>query len=295
MTARLGRFVLRSLEFLQSQQLFSGEVLCVRKQRTGIFNCSCPIASTFVHNSLSFIDPGSLACEWRVLDCIPPARRRAFAATVAGLRWRLRAYIACEQDSDGTWRFHGRQSSLGPDLATTACAAAVLGGGRSECEFTSITWRASNRLSDDNLYSSAQALRFLILAGAEAPELEQRICSAAEDTTELSVFTLQAIARTWSERLRSGRITSMLISKLLNVQTSGRLEAALRISALLDLGFGSPMLDDALRNTLDDEHSPAEWPYEPFSERDVGSPGVTMALILANTIRIAARSSRLWR
>jgi len=292
MTSPLGRFVFRSLEFVQSQQLFSGELVCVQRLPHGAATCACPIAATFVRDSLSFIDPSSLACEWRVIDFIPTARRRKFAAIVAGLRWRLRSYIASEQNCDGSWHFYGRQSSLRPDLATTACAATELW--RSEPahiprKYDANFWR---RLGTHDLYAAAQMLRFVGLTGIALPELEPRVCDAIDGSKDLSIFELQAVARAWRGGPESDRVRNLLVSKLLNLRTTDPLQAALKTSALLDLDFADPILQD-VASFLDNELV-SDGLYETFCDRGVASPAVTAALILANTIRIAAQTARPW-
>jgi hypothetical protein len=203
----------------------------------------------------------------------------------------LRSYIASEQNCDGSWHFYGRQSTLNPDLATTACAATELW--RSDRthlprKYDAKFWR---RLGNHDFYADAQMLRFVGLTGIGLPNVEPRVCGAIDDSKELSIFELQALARAWRGRSESDLVRNLLISKLLKVRVTGPLQAALKTSALLDLNFADPIV-----------HAPSpvekklvsDGLYETFCDRGVASPAVTAALILANTIRIAAQSTRPW-
>jgi hypothetical protein len=279
---------------LRRLQLFTGGVVCTRRlPDNSLLHCSCPVAAALVYQLLASADPGSPFFESRVLDFFTGPEKRALASTVAGLRWRLRTYIASEQNSDGTWSFFGRESSSGLDLATSACASTVLRPGASRPP------NFLSRLKDGNqpsLYDLAHVLRSHALSGFDDSELTNQIARLISASADLPAYTLQILASAISKSSIADLhdLTASVTAQLKTFKSTTRLEKASIISGLLDLGIGSSQYAGFLQTAMQDAISPFYWPHEAFASQDVGSTAVTLALTLANVISIGSQSTEIW-
>src|SRR5215475_3897665 len=124
---RMEAFLLRSLPWLLRQQLPTGELLCYQKEpgRDAV-PYPYPLFSALASEALTCLDPRSAYFSPRLHDLIPAARRKVCTRVIITIRWRIRYYLAAQEDAGGFWRLHGRSGFSAPDLATTACAAALL-------------------------------------------------------------------------------------------------------------------------------------------------------------------------
>ena len=118
------RFI-EGLQYVRSHQLLTGDIPCFRAAPDR-FYCPCPVFSTLVDDALGYFDPHSPIYQPGILDSVSAAECRWIMGCATTVRWRIRSFIAWQEEPDGTWQFFGRESTSGADAATTACAAAVL-------------------------------------------------------------------------------------------------------------------------------------------------------------------------
>src|SRR5258708_1729116 len=104
---------LDALRFVESTQLLSGDVPCFRPA-PDLFFCPCPLLSTLVHDALSYFDPQSSLYDPGLLDALSVAERRWVGGCATTIRWRIRTFIAWQEDADGTWQLFGREGTSGP-------------------------------------------------------------------------------------------------------------------------------------------------------------------------------------
>jgi hypothetical protein len=274
-----GRFIVNALDFIRSQQLTTGEILC--RDAAGPYT-SCPLASALAYDALG---------------CVDTKQTREFAPvvapTVSMMRWRLRSYIGWEEESDSTWRFHGHQSNLPPDPTTTMCAAVVLLQGRrkqnaqsSRRHFQSLARFAKQGRLDRT--ATAHALRFMGLAGANTSSLQRAVWEQME--APQTILSAHAIAAAWRQAGLTGRdaVAAQLTPAILSLDPRNRLEQALAVSALLDLGYTGPMLSRYAAQVVSSPMPAAGWPFDAYGMEGIASAGVTLAVTLANFIRIIA-------
>jgi len=119
----LGTCLARGTATLLSGQLVTGEVATYRTTEIGKVYTPSPFMSALVHDSLACLDPGSAQAQESALWALPVEKRRAVAWSAGVVRARIRRFLKWQEEADGTWCFYGRGSTLGPDAATTACAA----------------------------------------------------------------------------------------------------------------------------------------------------------------------------
>jgi hypothetical protein len=86
------------LRFIRSRQLSSGEILCQAPVGGESGYCPYPFWSAIVYDLLAFADPASPRFDRRVLDLLRPAERRDVPAMVSATRWRIRTYLASEEE-----------------------------------------------------------------------------------------------------------------------------------------------------------------------------------------------------
>jgi hypothetical protein len=122
----LGRKLLGGLAAVQVDQMATGEIASYqRNSRHELEYRRSPFISAFVYDTLSIFDPWSAWLQPSALDIIPVRYKRWFMLETAKIRHRIREFIHWQEESGGFWRLLGRGSGINPDLATTACAAAV--------------------------------------------------------------------------------------------------------------------------------------------------------------------------
>jgi hypothetical protein len=119
----LGTCLARGAATLLAGQLVTGEVPTHRVAANGKVYAPSPFMSALVHDALACLDPGSPHGPATALAAMSPEERQSVAWTVGALRNRIRRFLRWQEEADGTWCFYGRGSTLGPDAATTACAA----------------------------------------------------------------------------------------------------------------------------------------------------------------------------
>jgi hypothetical protein len=117
----------KGLAVILQEQLTTGEIPSYRQTSAGQFEyCRSPFVSTFVYDALGHFDRNSPLLEPQTLELIPANVMGWFNSAVAEIRWRIRAFVQWQEESNGTWRFFGSGSGIDPDADTTACSSAVL-------------------------------------------------------------------------------------------------------------------------------------------------------------------------
>ncbi len=282
-------FLLRSLPWLLRQQLPTGELLCYRKEpgRDAV-PYPYPLFSALASEALTCLDPRSAYFSPRLHDLIPASRRRACTRVIITIRWRIRYYLAAEEDAGGFWRLHGRSGSSAPDLATTACAAALLLEERHDAPVRHAG--AVRRLMAEDprdALGSIFALRLLSLAGeAERTSLlaaSESICNENDDPVPVIWAMDQAE--------HDGHIVfGREIRDRQRFQTppaGSRLRKAFAVSSWLHRGHRGSELDRGIEALADDPVPPWLWEHDSLRHH-VASPAATLAIILHTMAQVLA-------
>lgn len=283
-----GGALVRALALVERRRLAHGECAAFTRDPDGTLLYQPAVLPTaLVHDALGTLESSSPAAAPGALAVVPRRARAAFAATLRRLRAGARAFVAWQEEPDGTWRRHGRASALAPDLATTACAAAVMleGGARASGLGARVAALARFTPGDDPA-ADAHALRFLALAGDDARRWRESVWRALEAGRGDAVF-LHAAARAYAAGALDGA-RDPLLAALDGVRGGGALERALAAQARLDLDDDGPALRalgaELLTTTLYDGASDAE----PYGRDGLRCPALVMALTLAALARWSA-------
>jgi hypothetical protein len=238
-----GTCLTRATTMLRAGQLVTGEVATYRRvTEIGKLYAPSPFMSAVVYDALGCLDPGSPQVQQGAMRGLSPAQRRAVEWSVTTVRARIRRFLAWQEEADGTWCFYGRGSALGPDAATTACAALAIARdarsvagedgplrthARALARFRASTgayftfvadngvgyaWLASDgrKLVGFDRVVNAHVLRFLAAAGIEdealagylREEIEQGDREAGSPEHPDPVCFAHAAARAWTEMPR---------------------------------------------------------------------------------------------
>lgn len=284
-----GGALVRVLALVERRQLAHGESAAfTRDAEEALLYQPSVLPTALVHDALGALDPSSPAAVPEALALVPRRARAAFAATLHRLRARARAFVAWQEEPDGTWRRHGRASALGPDLATTACAAAVLledgaGAAGLSARIASLARFDPGR----DPVADAHALRWLALAGADAPAWRESVRRALATHHGDAAF-LHAAARAYAAGGLAGA-RDVLLAALHGLRGGGALERALAAQALLDLDDDGPELHalgaELLTTALYADASDAQ----PYGRDGLRCPALVLALTLAALARFCAR------
>lgn len=289
-----GGALVRALALLERRQLVHGESAAFTRDAEGALLYQPSVLPTaLVHDALGALDPLS---PWVVpggLAIVPRRVRDAFVARLRALRSRSRAFVAWQEEPDGTWKRHGRASALGPDLATTACAAAVMLEGGAGTTGVALRIAALARFEPGgDPAGDAHALRFLTLAGADARIWRESTWRALDVQRDDVVF-LHAAARAYAAGALDGA-RDTLLAALRAPRDGGTLERALVAQARLDLdedddddgpelnALGAELLTTALYGDASDA--------EPHGRDGLCCHALGLALTLAALARWSARA-----
>lgn len=239
------------------------------------YSAPVPLLSALAYQALAYVDPRSRSFVARLRDLVPPS----FFRDVVTIRWGLRLYIASEEEPEGMWRLHGRSSSRGPDVSTTACGATVLlPAVRSRSAAVDRRHvKALERLGEREWrpIEAAHVLRYLSSVGADCDALEERVRRDAAVCAEADPAYAQAVA---------AAVPDVAVAVRSNGQ--GRLADALATAALLDVKQEGQELDDALGRILLDTTPPSLWPADRYGDEQVGSAAVALAFNVSNVARL---------
>jgi len=238
MTGRLGDCLVAATAALAAGQLRTGEIATYRRiGGLGLLYTPSPCLSAIVLDALACLDPASPESQWSALAALDGRERRAIQSAVGLIRGRLRQYLAWQEESDATWCFYGRGSSLGPDAASTSIVSAALladarraGGRRARAAVASlarfrrapgryVTFLASLPANDDRRWQrlegrgddvdrvvNAEVLRVLALCGAPDEDLARCLLNeldsgprdcGSSEFTDPACFA-HALARAWT-------------------------------------------------------------------------------------------------
>jgi hypothetical protein len=309
MPAELRRVLLGMVNYLQSEQLANGDFPYFRTSGDS-FYCPCILLSTLMHDALGYLDPHTRLYEKTYLtDLLSKDEQRFVAASVTGMRFRLRAFIAWQEESNGTWQLFGRESDLGPDTGATAAAAVSM------LRTYPIDRRSSNRHvpivesllnAQLSLDEEANVLRFLVLTGRR---VEDRVASfrtrllskdaPVETQTEAlkRLAVAYTIARAWRQAALPGRdeVAGHLVPRILSwrqagAKFGGQLPCALSASSLVDLGCATSSLREIGKDLISLFTESKSWRSEAFQKLEIGSAAVTVAIAISALVRINAQT-----
>jgi hypothetical protein len=285
---RAAVYLTMAVRQLYAMQLVTGELPAVQWNASDSYYAPAPLISAIANDALAVVDVRDSRFVGRVRDLVSPS----FFRGISSLRWRLRLYIASEEEADSTWQVHGRLGTCAPDAVTTACSAtALLPTVRLRARrFDRRHVEALRRLARRGEWSTleiAHALRYLSFAGVDTEALTQRLARDANDAQSLP--TLHAIASALRHTRANASLRGAVTEQLKAVPAEGRLAVTLRTSALLDSDYEGSELDDALFMTMHDPTPPSLWEGEVYDENSrIGSVALILALNVANVARLAA-------
>lgn len=296
------------------EQLPSGEIRTFFRRPGMLEYRRVPLVSTLVHDALGCFDPASPWLDTQVLDWLSAFPARGLVAEVSKLRRRIRAFVAWQEECDGTWRYYGRNSGLGPDPCTTACAATSLlenaGHGRrrrfwrhrealARLRTPESCCRRESPAFEANRVENAEVLRFLALTGGAADETAELLLrdldrDGPEGGSERYPETLHffyVLARAWSQGCLPDRdgLRARLLPRILERRRpdddyGGQLATALAASALIDLGAAEADVERA-RLALLRRIAAGAPGHEGFLHQGGGSRAWTCALSMAALAR----------
>jgi hypothetical protein len=288
----LAAILMPGLRFIHDRQLPSGEIACHAPAGRDLSYCSFPFWSAVAYDSLAFADPASPRFERRLLDLLPPSERRAVPAMVSAIRWRIRTYLASEEEADCMWRLHGRNSASPMDAATSGCAAEALltpprlGYPASRSRHAEPLRR---RLNDSTTDAAGRCyiLSYLSMAGEPADDIAGEILRLCTRETEMLPQFWFAAARALN---RAGLSNHLLTPAILAESTPerNRTHRAMALSALLDIDHNGPEIPELIASVLDSAVNPASWTWQSYALNRAGSAAATMSLMLAALFRASS-------
>ena len=295
--------LLGALEAVGREQLPGGEIATYfRSPGGGLEYRRSALASTYVHDALACFDPGSAWFDTRTLELIPRSVRPTWVRQVAAIRRRIRSFLAHDEHCDGSWRFLGRSGGSGPDIDTSACAAAVLLETRRRTASQRWTRHVEflspqmNRQSSTGFAACANAARFLALAGEPveglAAELAAEARQGALDVRARGYLHPLApaycAARAWTQALLPGwqEVRELLAATVAHSrppagESWSALSASLALSVLELTGVRQDEADQARNLLLRTARRNGGWGYAPFLEDGGGAGALTSAFAMA--------------
>ena len=198
-------FVDTALQRIEDQQLITGELLSLEFDGARWKTRPYPLWSAIAHDALCSLDSGSTAFNSGTLNLLPREESRALCARVAAVRWRLRTYLAWEEEAGGAWKRCGRHSASPEDAATTACAATALLPVHPGRFAQADRWRESAvrrfiAAPQNDRVARGLALRFLAQSGASTRGLRESVIEDCENCEELGAdlpWFAWGTARAW--------------------------------------------------------------------------------------------------
>jgi hypothetical protein len=288
----LAAILMPGLRFIHDRQLPSGEIACHAPAGEDLCYCPFPFWSAVAYDSLAFADLASPRFERRLLDLLPAAERRAVPAMVSAIRWRIRTYLASEEEADCMWRLHGRNSASPVDAATSGCAAEALltpprlGYPASRSRHADPLRRRLNDSATDPA-GRCYILSYLSMAGEPAGDIAEEILRLCQRKTEMLPQFWFAAARALN---RAGLSNHLLTPAILAecAPDRHRTHGAMALSALLDIDHNGPEIPELIASVLDSTVNPAGWTWQSYAFNRAGSAAATMSLMLAALFRASS-------
>ena len=291
---KLGAILAPGLRFVRERQLPSGEMLCHAPVGGNLCYCPYPFWSAIAYDALAFADPASTRFDRRILNLLPAAERREVPAMVSATRWRIRTYLASQEEADCTWRLHGRRSASRKDAATSSCAAEALLT-PPPLDFRPAPSRHSGLLRRWLKNGSVDAtgrcyiLSYLSAAGEAAGDIPAEVLRMCRSDAEKSPSFWFAAARALN---RAGSMEPDGVScaaVFAECATEGnRTHGAMALAALLDLGHDGPEIRELITGVLSSAVNPAGWMWPTYALNGAGSAGATMSLMLSALFRASS-------
>ena len=265
-------FVAPALRWLYSQQLPTGELSTYRAMRGSRRCWPTPLYSLLSMDLLTCADPQTSRFSRRLYEAIPGVDRRQLTAAAVTLRWRLRGYIASQQESNGLWRLHGRDGNSPVDIATTAFALATFFDDRG-ADTTSIRTIAADLGNDCDGSLFEQAALCYLSACTGNDILGQVPCLLAQSNEQ----GVARIASCWIFARCYVEIHSL--GGLAGASLNNRLSQTLAVQTLLILQHRGDELLELLSLLLLDPTPPWQWQPVPLLG-DTFCPAFTLALLV---------------
>lgn len=300
--SHLAAALLQSIRAILREQLPSGEIATYFKfgANTALEYRRSPLLSAFVHDALGSFDLKSRWVDVDFLDAIPRGAQGRFVRAVAAVRSRVRSFLTWEEGNEGGWCFHGRTSGLGPDLDTTACAAATIAqaprvspGPRSQSHMDTLLSGG-----DADVITQVNILRFLAFTGKPTGALEEQVLAQLTNGGLRKpsaryghpLVLPYCVARTWAQGHLPGRarVADVLVPHILATLQDGpdgALGNALALNACIDLEYRGPEVIAAGQHLLESVLPGGGWGYAAFLEDHGGAPAGTSAFAMAALAR----------
>jgi hypothetical protein len=289
------------------EQLPSGEIAAYFRFGIGALEYRrTPLLSAIVHDALGTFDLKSRWVDTDFLDALPPGAQGRFVRAAGMVRSRIRTFLLWEEGNEGGWCFHGRASGLGPDLDTTACAAAAVAQAPRRKPATRWQSHAEQLLSGSaasngglDLIARANVLRYLALTGEPVAAIQEEVLHALR-TGEFSpsaryenpFMVAYCVARAWAQAALPGRseVAEILVPRILAALEADdvardALGTALALNALVDLEYRGPETIAAGQSLLATALPRGGWGYAPLLENKGGAPSCTSALAMTALAR----------
>jgi hypothetical protein len=228
------RFVAPALRWLSSQQLPTGE-LATYRALSGSRHCwPTPLYSLLSMDLLACADPQTSKFSRRLYEAIPVVDRKYLTSAMVTLRWRLRGYIASQQERNGAWRVHGRDGKSPVDAATTAFACASF-----------FDDRGTDILATRNLAAN------LARDGADSLFAQAALCYLSACTGKDILDQVPSLLAQSSEQ-GVARLASCWIFARCSVEIHSPSAASLRETLLAEIvgALAGPLLNNPLSQTL---------------------------------------------
>ncbi len=278
------RLVLPALRWIAGQQLPTGE-LAAYKRVDAISQCwPCPLPSVLAMELLGCAAPQTSGFSRQLYDAIPASERKYLTATVLTVRWRLRIYIASQQERDGTWRLWGNEGDSPIDPVTTAFATATLFDDRgARIEAVRAMATDLDGLPDTGIVSEAAVCYLWACAGIDVLGRVQHILNreTEQNVVRLAACWMLALSQDQIASPTSSEVRQALIAEVLK-RIAGPctpLGRTLALQTLLSLQYRGKEMEDLVAPLVLDPIAPWEWKLEPF-HHDVSCPALNVALLV---------------
>jgi hypothetical protein len=300
--SQLAAALLGGIQSVLREQLPSGEIATYFRFGKGALEYRrSPLLSSFVHDALGSFDLKSRWVDTSFLDVLPANAQGRFVRAAGMVRSRIRTFLSWEEGNEGGWCFRGRASGIGPDLDTTACAAAAIAqaprrkpAARSQTHAERLLAGAALSNGNADLIARVNMLRFLALIGEPAAVIQAEVLAALRSgeivtgSRYTSPLVLHyCVARTWAQAALPGRaaVAELLVPRILDTMSDDVLETALGLNALIDLEYWGPETIGAGQRLLEKMLPRGGWSYAPLLEDGGGAPACTAALAMTALAR----------
>jgi len=279
-------FVAPALRWLYSQQLPTGELSTYRAMPGSRHCWPTPLYSLLSMDLLTCADPQTSRFSRRLYEAIPGVDRRQLTSAAVTLRWRLRGYIASQQESNGLWRLHGRDGNTPVDIATTAFALATFFDDRG-ADTASIRKIAADLGNDcaGSLFAQASLCYLSACTGKDILDQVPGLLAQSNEQGVVRIASCWIFARCYVEihSLSAVSVHEALLAEILGAlagaSLNNPLSQTLAVQTLLILQHRGDELLELLSLLLLDPAPPWYWQPVPLLG-DAFCPAFTLALLV---------------